>query len=187
MINPVLLMCLCWLALCHGHSIRKGIVSTEPSTLKELEGKLNLIIDNEAREQELLEDFLLKKLSSSGLERTRMASSASKLANEPAGSQETSGGNDESTGILPSAHSTAEEETKEDRWGNRNDDDAVKNPEDSWLIVKKLEENSKRMETMVVFLADLRNVLSQAVASQQNQVALRGEVVELREEIEYLR
>ncbi|CAG7732054.1 unnamed protein product, partial [Allacma fusca] len=70
-----------------------------------------------------------------------------------------------------------------DESGTRGEKD---NGEVSSIIVRKLEENSKRMETMVVFLADLRNVLSEAVASQEKQVALRGEVVELREEIDYL-
>ena len=54
-------------------------------------------------------------------------------------------------------------------------------------LVTKLLENSQRMESMVVMLVDLKTVLAQAVSSQEKQMALRTEVVELRDEISYLR
>ncbi|CAL8143625.1 unnamed protein product [Orchesella dallaii] len=54
-------------------------------------------------------------------------------------------------------------------------------------IVSKLEENSKRMEKMVVFLVDLRNLLTEALTTQTRQMAFESEMVEIREEMEYLR
>jgi hypothetical protein len=54
-------------------------------------------------------------------------------------------------------------------------------------VVTKLLENSKRMESMVGMLVDLKSVLSSAVTTQEKQMALRTEVVELRDEISYLR
>lgn len=54
-------------------------------------------------------------------------------------------------------------------------------------IISKLEENSKRMDGMVEFLADLKNVLSDAITVQDKQMRFETEVVELREEIDYLR
>lgn len=54
-------------------------------------------------------------------------------------------------------------------------------------ILSKLEENTKRMEKMVVFLVDLRNLLTESLAYQTRQVAVESELVEIREEMEYLR
>lgn len=54
-------------------------------------------------------------------------------------------------------------------------------------IVTKLEENSKRMEKMVVFLVDLRNLLTEALTQQNRQMAMESELVEIREEMEFLR
>jgi len=54
-------------------------------------------------------------------------------------------------------------------------------------ILEELAETSGRMEWLVGLLADLKTLLHQAVVSQQKQLSLRSEVVELREEIKYLR
>lgn len=54
-------------------------------------------------------------------------------------------------------------------------------------IISKLEENSQRMDSMVVFLSDLKSVLSQAISAQDMQMRFETEVVELRQEIDFLR
>jgi hypothetical protein len=54
-------------------------------------------------------------------------------------------------------------------------------------IVSKLQENSKTMDKMAVFLNDLKNVLSEAIKAQDKQMRFENEVVELREELDFLR
>lgn len=54
-------------------------------------------------------------------------------------------------------------------------------------ILRKLEENTARMDGMVIFLSDLKNVLSDAIAGQDKQMRVENEMGELREEMESLR
>jgi len=54
-------------------------------------------------------------------------------------------------------------------------------------VLQKLEENSKKMDAMVMFFADLKTVLDEAVKSQTKELELTSQVDELREEMQYLR
>lgn len=54
-------------------------------------------------------------------------------------------------------------------------------------VLHKLEENSQRMDSMVVFLSDLKDLLSEAISAQEKQMRFETEVIELKEELESLR
>jgi hypothetical protein len=145
-----------------------GVISavkrTDTASWGSLRHKLNQILDSESKEVGILQNLLMESENS---------------LSHPDESQSQNGQNIKENSI----------DTFSKDKGDKSD--APLSPETRNLreqgIITKLEDNSKRMDTMMVFLTDLRNVLSEAITTQSKQMNFEGEVVELREEIEYLR
>lgn len=143
-----------------------------------LRDKLNLILDAESREVTLLKNLL----DESHQEEERRKEDESAEKNELDTSYK-SQSNSWSTATSPPPPTTSTTTTASPTTKKAHSLAYLR----EHGIVNKLEENSKRMEKMVVFLVDLRNLLTEALTAQARQNAFETEMVEIREEMEYLR
>jgi len=129
-----------------------------------LRHKLNQILDSESKEVGILQNLLM--------ESEKSLTQTDDTGKDLSGKGNANGNEDNQVHQISSAD-------------NKKESSISTLKEDG--IIRKLEENSKRMDTMMVFFTDLRNVLSEAISAQSKQMSFESEVVELREEIEFLR